>query len=201
MTAKSLGPWGYLVTQGTSAVLVDVPYYSEDLADKVRELAPGGVTHLLLTHDDFVQLSDHASWKLAFPDAVRVAHCTDCARDNLEMELSGSGPWDVAGFRVDRVPGHSEGSVFYASPELSAVFTGDSIGLWRNEPTGFGFRCRFGLEDQAKSLRGYARAAPFFRALLPSHGSPKHFEGKRELVAFFNAAAAGLDGGRKRKAG
>lgn len=195
MPPTSLGPWGHVVMRGTCAVLVDVPYFSDDLANEVRKLAPGGVTHVLLTHDDFVHLSNHASWKAAFPDAIRVAHCKDCESGSVEVELSGRGPWDVAGFRVQHVPGHSAGSVLYASPEDSAVFAGDSIGFWGNEATGFPFRCRFGLAAQAKSLRDYARTAPFFKALLPSHGLPRYFEDKQELVSFFDAAAGGLDAG------
>mmetsp|Transcript_115665 Transcript_115665/g.322229 ORF Transcript_115665/g.322229 Transcript_115665/m.322229 type:complete len:226 (+) Transcript_115665:58-735(+) len=196
MAPDSLGPWGYVVVQGSSAILVDVPYYSDDLADEVRRLAPDGVTHLLLTHDDFVRMSSHALWKLAFSDLVRVAHGADCARGSVEVELKGSGPWDVAGLRVDHVPGHSEGSVFYTSPDVSAVFTGDSIGLWGNQPTGFGAYCRFGRATQAKSLRGYARAAPFCKVLLPGHGLPAYFEDEQERVSFIDTAARGLDGDR-----
>ena len=78
LSPHSLGPWGYLVVRGDKAVLVDVPYHSKDspfwwnhhfwptvvsvwqpsfvkeLEAAVRKHAPGGVSHLLLTHDDFV---------------------------------------------------------------------------------------------------------------------------------------------------
>eukprot|EP00416_Gambierdiscus_australes_P035642 CAMPEP_0171100406 /NCGR_PEP_ID=MMETSP0766_2-20121228/52940_1 /TAXON_ID=439317 /ORGANISM="Gambierdiscus australes, Strain CAWD 149" /LENGTH=221 /DNA_ID=CAMNT_0011560229 /DNA_START=22 /DNA_END=687 /DNA_ORIENTATION=+ len=195
MSPTSLGGWGYVVLQGPSATLIDVPHYSEMLAEEVRKLAPGGVGHILLTHDDWVQLGDHELWKRAFPGAVRVVHSTDSTHGPLEVELSGSGPWDVAGFRVDLVPGHSKGSVFYSSSELSAVFTGDSIALWGDQPTGFGFRCHFNAAMQAESLRGYAQITPFCKALLPSHGLPKYFKDEQERISFFNAAAAGLDGG------
>lgn len=194
MTPTSLGPWGYIVMQGRSAVLVDVPYYSNDLLEEVRKLAPDGVTHLFLTHDDFVRMSDHASWKRVYPDAVRVAHSSDCTPGSVERELSGPGPWNVAGFRVDHVPGHSEGSVFYMNPEESAVFSGDSIGLWDERPTGFKRHCRFGPSRQAKSLRNYTRAAPFCKALLPGHGLPMYFTDAEERERFFDAAAKSLDG-------
>jgi len=184
MTPASLGPWGYLVMQGLSAILIDVLYYSTGLVDEVHKLAPRGITHIFLTHDDFVRMSSHASWKLAFPKVTRVAYCTDCARCSIEIELSDSGPWDIAGFRIDRVPGHSEGPVFYASPELSAVFTGDSIGFWGNQPTGFGSHCQFGSATQAKSLRRYAHAAPFCKALLPGHGLPAFFEDEQQRMFF-----------------
>mmetsp|Transcript_65862 Transcript_65862/g.175402 ORF Transcript_65862/g.175402 Transcript_65862/m.175402 type:complete len:241 (-) Transcript_65862:129-851(-) len=204
MSSTSLGPWGYMVMQGQSAVLVDVPYHSEYLVKEVHRLAPHGVTHLLFTHDDFLWMSSHASWKAAFPDAIRVAHSADCWSDSLEVELEGSGPWDVAGLRAYHAPGHSKGSVFYASTEYSAVFTGDSIGLWDGiwgglwggKPTGFGLHSRFGRAAQARSLRSYAGTAPFCRAVLPGHGLPAYVEDERELGALFEAAADGLDGGR-----
>jgi len=199
ISPTSLGPWGHVAVQGRSAVLVDVPYYSKDLVEEVLSLAPDGVTHLFLTHDDFVRMSDHAMWKRAFPDAIRVAHCADCAPGSVDMELSGAGPWHVAGFRVDRVPGHSEGSLFYASPELSAVFTGDSIALWDGKPTGFRSHCRFGPARQAQSLRGYVAAAPFCAGLMPGHGLPAYFSDADERASFFDAAARSLDGGGSRQ--
>merc|ERR1719343_1549105 len=60
---NGLGPWGYMVVQGKSAILIDVPYYSEKLADEVRQACPDGVSHVFLTHDDFVGMSDHEDWK------------------------------------------------------------------------------------------------------------------------------------------
>eukprot|EP00408_Alexandrium_pacificum_P008209 CAMPEP_0171226770 /NCGR_PEP_ID=MMETSP0790-20130122/37499_1 /TAXON_ID=2925 /ORGANISM="Alexandrium catenella, Strain OF101" /LENGTH=239 /DNA_ID=CAMNT_0011692855 /DNA_START=31 /DNA_END=750 /DNA_ORIENTATION=+ len=195
ITQGSMGPWGYVVVHGQSATLVDVPYYSEGLAKEVRRLAPLGVTHLLLTHDDFVEMSGHALWKRAFPGVIRVAHAADCPQGSVEERLSGSGPWDIdiAGFRAYHVLGHSQGSVFYASPMHSAAFTGDSIGLWKANATGFGSRNRFGRATQASSLRAYARAAPFCQALLPGHGSPAYFKEEREAARFFEAAAHCLE--------
>jgi len=197
MTNTSLGPWGHIVMQGETAMLVDVPYYSEDLVKEVREVAPLGVTHLLFTHDDFVGMSGHASWKAAFPDAVRVACSTETPKGSMEVELTGSGPWDVAGFRVCYAPGHSRGSVFYALAERSAVLTGDGVGLWQGDATGFPSRNRFGRATQAESLRRYARTAAFTRAVLPSHGLPAYFQDEQELQAFFEVAADGLDGGNR----
>uniref|UniRef100_A0A7S1S579 Metallo-beta-lactamase domain-containing protein n=1 Tax=Alexandrium catenella TaxID=2925 RepID=A0A7S1S579_ALECA len=147
-------------------------------------------------------MSDHASWKRAFPDAIQVAHCADCPRGSMDVELEGTDPWDdvggFGGFRAYHVPGHSEGSVFYQSLEHSAVFTGDSIGLWTSRPTGFGAFSRSGRERQAQSLREYVRTAPFCCAVLPGHGRPEYFEGKQELRKFFDVAADGLVGGRSR---
>uniref|UniRef100_A0A7S1R4Z7 Metallo-beta-lactamase domain-containing protein n=1 Tax=Alexandrium catenella TaxID=2925 RepID=A0A7S1R4Z7_ALECA len=206
MTPTSLGPWGYAVMEGQSTALIDVPYYSEDLVKELKRIAPHGVSHLLFTHDDFVGMSRHASWKVAFPRAIRIAHSADCRpQGSLEVELSGSGPWEVAGLRAYHVPGHSKGSVFYASPGRSAVFTGDSAGLWDDlwgglwggRPNGFGMFNRFGRANQAKSLRGYARSAPFCKAVLPGHGLPAYFKDERELAAFFEAAADSLDGGER----
>lgn len=99
-------------------------------------------------------MSDHGIWKKNFPEVVRVAHVADCKYDDFEMKLSGTGPWDlgvarrqwgcpgtwvclavsflqaeVAGLTAYHAPGHSEGSVFYASSKLSALFTGEPCQL------------------------------------------------------------------------
>mmetsp|Transcript_63817 Transcript_63817/g.78039 ORF Transcript_63817/g.78039 Transcript_63817/m.78039 type:complete len:227 (-) Transcript_63817:245-925(-) len=192
LSADSLGPWGYIVQRGESAVLVDVPYYSRELAEAVREYAPGGVSHLLLTHDDFVHMSDHARWRRAFPELIRVAHQADAG--SVEQILKGGGPWQVGEFEAHHVPGHSAGSVFYSHPELSAVFTGDSMGFW-SQPTGFPSHCRFGRDRQAASLRGFARNN-FLRAVLPGHGQPMYFEDREGWLEAFLQAARGLDGKR-----
>merc|ERR1712032_4745 len=94
---SGLGPWGYAVKNGDAMVLVDVPFFSQELAQTLQEEAPGGVSHILLTHDDFVHLSGHEKWKKAFPKAVRVAHSFDVVRGSIEQELVGYGPWEVTG--------------------------------------------------------------------------------------------------------
>ncbi|CAE7565966.1 nfnB [Symbiodinium sp. CCMP2456] len=195
-SSQSLGPWGHMcLLEDGKVILVDVPYYSPDLAAEVRRQGPGGLSHILLTHDDFVGLSDHGTWKRNFPEVVRVAHVSDCKYDDLEMKLSGNGPWDlgVAGLTAYHAPGHSEGSVFYASSKLSALFTGDSFGFW-SAPTGFPRFARFGRARQAASLRGFARQAPFLPAVLPSHGDPMYFENAAQREEAFNLAASELEG-------
>merc|ERR1712083_190187 len=70
--ASGLGPWGYAVKRQDAAVLIDVPFFSQKLAQVLHQQAPEGVSHIFLTHDDFVSMSGHAEWKKAFPNAVRV---------------------------------------------------------------------------------------------------------------------------------
>mmetsp|Transcript_10339 Transcript_10339/g.23310 ORF Transcript_10339/g.23310 Transcript_10339/m.23310 type:complete len:225 (-) Transcript_10339:23-697(-) len=196
VSPSSLGPWGYLVLQQSlrTAVLIDVPGFSSDLVQEMRSVAPGGVTHLFLSHDDFIGMSNHSAWKKEFPEMIRVAHSADCSPSSVELTLQGEGPWEEMDIRIDHMPGHSEGSLFFTSREESAVFTGDSLALWSREPEGFGAHCRFGRKQQAKSLRSYARVTPFCCALLPGHGMPAFFESSEERLAFFMAAAKGLDG-------
>mmetsp|Transcript_46219 Transcript_46219/g.124106 ORF Transcript_46219/g.124106 Transcript_46219/m.124106 type:complete len:248 (-) Transcript_46219:95-838(-) len=188
ISPTSLGPWGYVIIQGQSATLVDAPYYSEDLAEEVRRLAPLGVTHLVYTQEDLVAARGHASWKAAFPGSITVAHCAERPKASVDMRLSGFGPWDVNGFlRACYVPGgcDSKGSVFYASPEHSAVFTGESFGLW------FGARSRSGRSAEAETARTCLRTAlfdPFCGCFLPRRGLPAYFRDAQELAAFFGAS-------------
>ena len=57
----------------------------------MQRLAPK-LNLLLLTHDDFVNNSDHGKWREFF-DVERVAHEEDS--EGLEMELKGDGPWEA----------------------------------------------------------------------------------------------------------
>ncbi|CAK9111198.1 Oxygen-insensitive NAD(P)H nitroreductase [Durusdinium trenchii] len=191
---NSIGPWGYVVLQEDAATLVDPPYFSQDweLATQIREIAPKGVSHILLTHDDFVGMSGHEQWHQEFDQQpLRVAHRADC--HGLELQLDGPGPWKVGDFDVYHVPGHSAGSLFYALPKLSAIFTGDSLGDWSG-PTGFPQHCRFGRSRQAASLRGFAKHAGSWQAVLPGHGKPMYFQKEAQWLEAINQAARGLEG-------
>ena len=189
---NGIGPWGHVVIEKDSAVLVDVPYYSEELAQEIQKHAPKGLKYILLTHDDFVGMSRYAQWKRAFGgQPLCVAHKADAR--GMDIELGGPGPWEVGNFEVHHVPGHSAGSVFFMHHDLSAVFTGDSFGDF-NGPTGFPSFCRFGRDNQAAALRGFAKKADFAHHILPSHGQPMFFKDQQERLQAFERAAAGLSG-------
>jgi len=189
-----IGPWGHVVFEEDSAVLVDVPYFSEELAQEIRKRAPKGLKYILLTHDDFVRMSPYKEWKSAFAgQASSVAHHIDA--QDMDILLDGAGPWKVGNFEVHYTPGHSAGHVFYMHRGLSAVFTGDSFADFHG-PTGFPRFCHFALGSQAASLRGFAEHIDFVHHVLPSHGLPMSFEDQPERLKAFEEAAADLDGGK-----
>jgi len=188
---NGIGPWGHVVIEEDSAVLVDVPYYSEELAQEIQKHAPKGLKYILLTHDDFVGMSHYAEWKKAFGgQPLCVAHLADAR--GMDIELGGPGPWEVGNFEVYHVPGHSAGSVFFMHRDLSAVFTGDSFGDFYG-PTGFPSHCRFGRDRQAANLRSFAKKVDFARHILPSHGQPMFFKDQQERLQSFEQAASGLE--------
>ena len=186
-----LGPFGHVVFEEDSAVLVDVPYFSEKLAQEIKKHARKGLTHILLTHDDFVFMSRCDKWKMAFDGQPScVAHHKDAT--GMDVVLDGPGPWKVGNFEVYHAPGHSAGSVFYMHRRLSVVFTGDSFADYGG-PTGFPDRCHFGLDSQAASLRGFAKSIDFAHHILPSHGQAMSFKDQSERLEAFERAAADLD--------
>ena len=188
---NGIGPWGYVVIEEDSAVLVDVPYYSQELAQEIQKYAPKGLKYILLTHDDFVGMSSYVEWKKAFGgQPLCVAHHADAR--GMDIVLDGPGPWEVGNFEVHHVPGHSAGSVFYMHRDLSAVFTGDSFGDFYG-PTGFPSHCRFGRDRQAANLRSFAKKVDFARHILPSHGQPMFFKDQQERLQSFEQAASGLE--------
>ena len=175
----------------------------KELAREVQRLAPK-LKWLLLTHDDFVSISDHGKWR-EFLNVDRVAHEEDS--EGLEMELKGDGPWkaglkinqsdsvkdliEVGDFEVYKMPGHSKGSLFYVHRSLSVVFTGDSFASFWGGPTGFPEHCHFDLRLQAASLRGFLQVA-FSRHVFPSHGEPMCFENEAQRAKAFEVAAQQL---------
>lgn len=176
-------PWGFLLQQGQSAVLVDPPHFSQELVEAVGAVAP--VTHILFTHVDFINMAEPEAWSKAIPGLVRVAHAADAGDRDFEVLLQGTGPWSVAGLRVDAAPGHTAGSVIVSSPTSGVSFGGDSMGFWEGRPTGFPKTARFSCAQQAASLRSFADEAPFCELWLPGHGLPVRFsspEDRREQL-------------------
>ena len=196
VSSDGIGPFGYVIFEEDSAVLVDPPFFSKDLAKEIQKLAPNGLTHVFLTHDDFVGMSGYADWRRAFGGQPKaVLHHKDCRGAGIDTVLQGAGPWEVGNFEVYHTPGHSAGSVFYMHRGLSAVFTGDSFADFHG-PTGFPSQNRFGRGSQAASLRNFAETVDFAHHIMPSHGQPMSFKDEKERLEAFRHAAAGLDGGR-----
>jgi len=169
-------PWGFLVLQGSTAALVDVPYYSEELVEEIKGIAPGGVTHILFSHSDFIGMAEPDEWRKAFATVTRVAHPADVNKGSFEILLEGPGPWHVGDFRIDATPGHTQGSVVISSQSSSTSFGGDSMGFWEGRATGYPRMARFSCKEQAKSLRDFADNVPFFEFWFPGHGLPIRFE-------------------------
>eukprot|EP00401_Gymnodinium_catenatum_P018247 CAMPEP_0117555728 /NCGR_PEP_ID=MMETSP0784-20121206/51426_1 /TAXON_ID=39447 /ORGANISM="" /LENGTH=283 /DNA_ID=CAMNT_0005352947 /DNA_START=48 /DNA_END=899 /DNA_ORIENTATION=+ len=173
-------PWGFLLQQVEECVLVDVPYFSEELVEDVKNIAPGGIKYVMFTHSDFIGMAEPNEWRRAFPAVTRVAHSADAKSGSMEVLLEGAGPWHIGDLRIDGAPGHTEGSVIISSPALSTSFGGDSMGFWEGKPTGFAGMARFSCRQQAKSLRGFADRAPFFEFWFPGHGLPVHFKSQED---------------------
>lgn len=175
LTPELALPWGFFVQQGEAAALVDVPYFSDDLVEKIKQVAPNGITHILFTHNDFIGMAEPDKWRKAFTSVTRVAHSADVNHD-MEIFLEGAGPWHIGDFRIDAVPGHTQGSIIISSQSLSTSFGGDSMGFWDGSPTGYPKMARFSCAEQARSLRKFADNAPFFEFWFPGHGLPMRFE-------------------------
>eukprot|EP00884_Botryococcus_braunii_P021476 jgi/Botrbrau1/8011/Bobra.384_2s0033.1 len=94
---------------------------------------------MFLTHKDDV--GDHAKWKKAFPDMVRVIHDLEVTERQgttaCEVKLEGEGPWKLpdGGDDVELIfaPGHTEGCVCLLYRPAKALFSGDHLAAtWRS---------------------------------------------------------------------
>ena len=173
-------PLGYLVNS-QQVTLIDVPCYSEPLAERIRSLVSKELL-IIFTHYDFLAVAEPQKWRKAFEDVRIVAHSADvkaledlgCAADVERLE--GPGPWDIGDFKIYMAAGHTEGSLIVSSESLSTSFGGDTAGCWEGKITGFPSMARFSCMAQAESLRTFADQAPFYRHWLPGHGRPMQFE-------------------------
>ena len=173
-------PLGFLVNS-EKVTLIDVPYYSDVLADRIRSLVSKELL-IIFTHYDFLAVAEVGKWRSAFEDVRIVAHSADVkALEDLggtvDVErLEGLGPWDTGDYKIFMAAGHTEGSLIVSSESLSTSFGGDSAGCWEGKITGFPHMARFSCLAQAESLRSFADNAPFYQHWFPGHGRPMHFE-------------------------
>ncbi len=194
VSSNDVGPFGYVIFEKDSAVLLDPPFFSDELAKEIQKRAPNGLTHIFLTHDDFGRMSRYTHWKRAFNGQPKsVVHNQELT--GLDVVLEGAGPWEIDNFEVYHTPGHSAGSLFYMHRGLSAVFTGASFADF-DGPTGFPTENRYLRSSQAVSLRSFAKKVDFTHHILPSYGHPMSFEDQTERLEAFGYAAADLDGSK-----
>ena len=190
-------PWGFLIKESDGTVtLVDAPYFSEQLVGKIKELAPNGLKHIFFTHSDFIGMAEPMEWRKVFPSAKIVAHKEDVLGGGaMESEtlLEGLGPWHFGDYRIDAAPGHTKGSIIISSFPLSTSFGGDSMGFWEGAATGYPKMARYSCREQAKSLRSFSAAAPFFKFWFPGHGQPLVFADAAERHDHLIVAAEGLE--------
>jgi len=192
LTPELALPWGFLIVEGGTASLVDVPYFSEGLVEEISKVAPGGLANIFFTHSDFVGMAEPGNWSEACPRVKIVAHHADCIAEGITDKLDGAGPWHIGAYRIDAVPGHTEGSVVISSAARNVSFGGDSMGFWEGRPTGYPKMARHSCRRQAQSLRKIADA-PFFKFWLPGHGLPLQFECLEDRRRQLYAAAEELE--------
>ena len=116
--------------------LIDVPYYSLDLAKRIKRVAQGKPLLIIFTHSDFLGVAEVDNWRNSFESVRIVAHDSDAMKGDVER-LVGNGPWQVGDFHIHAAPGHTEGSLIVSSRSRSTSFGGDSAGVWEGKLTGF----------------------------------------------------------------
>jgi glyoxylase-like metal-dependent hydrolase (beta-lactamase superfamily II) len=164
---SSFGAFSYYVRD--IATLVDSPRFAAPLVKNIETL--GGVTRMLLTHQDDV--ADHQKFHDKF-GCERVLHRDDVRSRTASVERQPTG-MDAVQLAPDLVmvptPGHTKGHAVFLYRD-TFLFTGDHL-AW-SEPRGhlYAFRsaCWFSWTEQIASMK---RLLDFdFEWVLPGHGRP-----------------------------
>lgn len=153
------------------------------------------VTNCSCCRDD---IGDHDKWAAHFA-APRIIHATEVrpAIADIEVQLSGTGPWDLSGapiapdaldggVRLIHVPGHTAGCIALWHAPSRAVFTGDHLG-WSERVGGVSIFPRYnrgGIAKQVESVDALLELD--FLHVLPGHGrrfSVAGEEERREMAA------------------
>lgn len=143
-------------------------------------------------------LGDQDKWAEHF-GATRIIHRDEVRPHiaDIELQLTGGGPWDLAGRQVSRdaldggvrlihVPGHTSGSIALWHAPSRAIFTGDHL-AWSSTTDSVSIFPRYNfhsIERQVESVEALLELD--FLHVLPGHGrrfSVEGEEGRREMVA------------------
>lgn len=161
---SSFGAISYYLSEGR--ILVDSPRFAGLLVKKLE--AMGGVTRMLLTHQDDV--ADHAKFHERF-GCERVLHADDRGRD-IEWRPKGWDPLDLGGdLLMIPTPGHTRGHAVFLYRQ-KFLFTGDHLAWSASRGHLYAFRsaCWYSWSEQIRSME---RLLDFsFEWVLPGHGRP-----------------------------
>lgn len=163
----------WVVGDDRECVVIDVPH---DVAEIQRLIDGRAVLAILATHghDDHVrkapELADAVGAPIFLhPQDLPVWRLTHPDRDP-ERELADKQVFGVAGtgLQVLHTPGHAPGSVCLYSPDLDAVFTGDT--LFAGGPGATGGRSFTDFDVIVESIRDRLLTLPGSTAVHPGHG-------------------------------
>lgn len=165
---RSYGANAWLVTRPGGGVLIDGPRFVPALVEAIA--ARGGLSHVLLTHQDDV--GDAQKYAERFGARVWIHEADRRAAPFATDVISGTEPVAIEGdLKAIPIPGHTRGSVAFAWRER-ALFSGDSVHFSRGLGTlaAFGAQCWYSWPEQTRSLERLAGTVRFTE-LYAGHGS------------------------------
>ena len=165
---RSFGAHSWFVPRPDGGLMVDAPHWSLDVVESAE--AHGGISHVLLTHQDDVadaqRYAEHFKARVWIGEADRHAapFATDVLTSDRETDIAG-------GVTAVPMPGHTRGSVVYLVDERW-LFTGDSFAWFRQEAELGAFReaTWYSWPALRSSFAAFARSAHRFEWVFPGHG-------------------------------
>jgi glyoxylase-like metal-dependent hydrolase (beta-lactamase superfamily II) len=150
-------------------------------------------------------VGDHEKWAGHFA-APRIMHVAEIRPDiaDIEVQLRGTGPWDLEGSTVDRsqldggvqiihVPGHTKGSICLWHAPTKVMFSGDHLG-YSESYGGVSIFPRYNRGGVGEQLASVEKLLEYdFLHVLPGHGrrfSMKDATERLKMVATVKEAFA-----------
>lgn len=171
---NSYGAASYLIVRPEGNVMVDSPRFTPPLVKQIEKL--GGIRYLYLTHKDDV--ADHQKYHEYF-QCERILHRDDITSNtrNVEIQLTGSEPFQLDSLLIIPVPGHTRGHTVLLYKKF--LFTGDHLAWSDNRSSLVAWRdvCWYSWSEQIKSMRKLTEYA--FEWVLPGHGRRHHADAEK----------------------
>jgi glyoxylase-like metal-dependent hydrolase (beta-lactamase superfamily II) len=153
---------------------------------------------MCLCRDD---IGDHDKWAKHF-GAVRVMHEKEIRPSiaDIEVQLTGEGPWDVrgntvveghldGGVQLVHTPGHTSGSICLWHNPSKTIFTGDHLG-YSERVGGVSIFPRYNRDGIGKQVESVQKLLHFdFLHVLPGHGRRFHVADAAERLRLVSELA------------
>lgn len=190
---KAIATAAYLIVREAGNILVDSPRFNPVLCKQIDAL--GGVKYQSLTHRD--DIGEHGKWQAHY-GSQRIIHQleVDKRTEDVEVKLSGQGPWKITGEELKEgeeeredvvlvfTPGHTSGHVCLFHRDDKALMSGDHLAA-TDDYQGLEIFENFNWYSVPEQVRSVQKLLQYdFLHVLPGHGRPAHIKDATQRLQY-----------------